>query len=54
MKEGSFLFNDALNTVYLNTVEETRCHHMGYSFRLAARVFYMHHPTDRNTGWNEK
>ena len=20
---------------------------MGYSFRLAARLFYMHHPTDR-------
>ena len=28
--------------------EETRCRHMGYSFRLIARVpFYMHHPTDR-------
>ena len=25
--------------------EETRCHHMGYSFRLAT----MHHPTDRIT-----
>ena len=24
---------------------ETRGRHMGYSFRLAARVFYMHHPT---------
>ena len=22
---------------------------MGYSFRLAARVLYMHHPTDRIT-----
>ena len=27
--------------------EETRCRHMGYSFRLTARFFYMHHPTDR-------
>ena len=27
--------------------EETRCRHIGYSFRLAARFFYMHHPTDR-------
>ena len=27
--------------------EETCCRHMGYSFRSAARVFYMHHPTDR-------
>ena len=29
--------------------EKTRCRHMGYSFRLAARFFYMHHPTDRIT-----
>ena len=29
--------------------EETRCRHMGCSFRLAARVIYMHHPTDRIT-----
>ena len=29
--------------------EETRCRHMGYSFRLAARVLYMHHPTYRMT-----
>ena len=29
--------------------EETCCRHMGYSFRLAARVFYVHHPTDRIT-----
>ena len=29
--------------------EETRCHHVSYSFRLAARVFYMHHTTDRIT-----
>ena len=29
--------------------EDTRCRHMGYSFRLAARCFYMHHPTDRIT-----
>ena len=52
MKEGNVLFNDALNTFYLRLYgvthmvkdhsdserEETRCHHMGYSFRLAARV----------------
>ena len=50
-EEGNVLFNDALNTLF--TViwrqthrkgpiqiarEETRCHHMGYSFRLAERV----------------
>ena len=27
--------------------EKTRCHHIGYSFRLAAGFFYIHHPTDR-------
>ena len=49
-KEGNVLFNDALNTFYLRLYrvrhmvkdhsarEETHCHHMGYSFRLAARV----------------
>ena len=50
-KEGNVLFNNALNTFYLRLYgvihmvkdhsearEETRCHHMGYSFRLAARV----------------
>ena len=51
-KEGKcFVFNDALNTFYLwlydvshmvkdhsDRREETRCHHIGYSFRLAARV----------------
>ena len=49
-KEGSVLFNDALSTFYLRLYgvghmvkdhsdrEETRYRHMGYSFRLAARV----------------
>ena len=49
-KEGNVLFNDALNTFYLRLYdvrhmvkdhsvrEETRCRHMGYSFRLTARV----------------
>ena len=49
-KEGNVLFNDALNTFYLRLYavghmvkdhsvrEETHCHHMGYVFRLAARV----------------
>ena len=47
---GNVLFNDALNTFYLRLYgvrhmvkdhlvrEETRCRHMGYSFRLTARV----------------
>ena len=49
-KEGNVLFNDALNTFYLRLYgvshmvedhsarEETRCCHMGYSFRLTTRV----------------
>ena len=42
-KERNALFNDALITFYLRLYgeserEETRCRHMGYSFRLAARV----------------
>ena len=49
-KEGNVLFNVALQTFYLrlhgvkhmvkehSAREETRCRHMGYSFRLAARV----------------
>ena len=36
-KEGNVLFNDALNT-FLSTVIWRRNHHMGYSFKLAARV----------------
>ena len=58
LKEGNLLFNDALNTFYLwlygigHVVKdhsvmrwETRCRHMGYSSRLAARV----HPIERVT-----
>ena len=50
-KEGNVLFNDTFNTFYLRLYgvrdmvtdhqiarEETRCHHIGYSFCLAARV----------------
>ena len=39
--------------IWLRTIlivrKETRCHHIGYSYRLTARFFYMHHPTDRIT-----
>ena len=52
-KEGNVLFNDALNTFYLrlfgvrhnimvkdhsDSERGTRCRHIGYFFRLAARV----------------
>ena len=79
-KEGNVLFNDALNTFYLRLSgvthmvkdhsdserEETRCFHMSYSFRLAARVllYASSHRQDNitrpllhqswSTGWNEK
>ena len=59
--QGNVLFNDTLDTFYLwlygvghmvkdhsdSEREETDCRHMGYSFRITARFFYMHHPTDR-------
>ena len=51
MKEGNVLFNNTLNTFYLRlygvrhmikdhsiSEKETCCHHIGYSFRLTARV----------------
>ena len=42
-KEGNVLFNDALNTFYLRLygvrhMVKDHCRHMGYSFRLAAKV----------------
>ena len=43
-KEGNVLVNDILNTVYIRLYgvghmrEETRCRHIGYFFRLTARV----------------
>ena len=60
-KEGNVLFNDTLNTLYLwlygvrhmvkdhsDSEKGNCCCHIGYSFRLTARVLlYMHHPTDK-------
>ena len=50
-KEGNVLFNDTLNTFYLqlygighmvkdhsDSERGTCCHHVGYSFQLGARV----------------
>ena len=46
-----FIYGYMVSGIWLRTTqivrEETRCRHMGYSFRLAARVLYMHHPIDR-------
>ena len=68
-KEGDVLFNDSLNTFYFTVTwrrtitqivrEETRCHHIDYSFRLTARVL-LYAPSHRQdstyhgTGWIEK
>ena len=63
-KEENVLFNDTLNTFYLwlygvthmvkdhsdSKREETRCRHMGYSFRLATKVLlYASSPQQDNT-----
>ena len=54
-KEETFLFHDALNTCYFrlygvgHTVKDHSDNekgNMGYTFRLAARIFHMYHPTD--------
>ena len=63
--KGNVLFNNALNTFYLqlygirhivkdhsDSEKETRCHHMGYSFRLAARIPLLYQTW--STGWNKK
>ena len=48
-----FIYGYMASDIWLRTIlivrKETRCRHIGYSYRLAARVFYMHHPTDRIT-----
>ena len=56
-KEGNVLFNDTLNTFLFTVIwrqtrtilivrKETRCRHIGYSFRLTARVL-LHAPSHR-------
>ena len=50
-----FIYGYMASDIWLRTIlivrKKTRCRHIGYSFRLAARVlfFYMHHPTDMIT-----
>ena len=60
MHSTHFIYGYMASDIWLRTIlivrKETCCRHIGYSFRLAARVlttelqqgfFYMHHPTDR-------
>ena len=46
-----FIYGYMASDISLRTIlivrEETRCRHIGYSFRLAARVLLYAHPTDR-------
>ena len=46
-----FIYSYMASDIWLRTIlivrKETRCHHIGYSFRLKQGFFYMHHPTDR-------
>ena len=46
-----FIYGYMASDIWLRTIlivrKETRCRHIGYSYRLTARVLYMHHPTDR-------
>ena len=46
-----FIYGYMASDIWLRTIlierKETRCRHIGYSFRLTPRLFYMHHPTDR-------
>ena len=49
-----FIYGYMASDIWLRTIlivrKETRCRHIGYSYRLTARVLlYMHHPTDRIT-----
>ena len=48
-----FIYGYMASDIWLRTIlivrKETRCCHIGYSYRLTARFFYMHHPTDRIT-----
>ena len=46
-----FIYGYMASDIWLRTIpivrKEIRCRHIGYSFRLTARVFYMHHHTER-------
>ena len=46
-----FIYGYMASDIWLRTIQivrkETCCRHIGYSFRLTARVLFMHHPTDR-------
>ena len=51
MHSTHFIYGYMASDIWLRTIlivrKETRCRHIGYSFRLTARVILYHHPTDR-------
>ena len=53
MHSTHFIYGYMASDIWLRTIlivrKETRCRHIGYSYRLARGIFYMHHPTDRIT-----
>ena len=71
MHSTHFIYGYMASDIWLRTIlivrKETRCHHMGYSYRLTARVL-LYAPSHRqdntyhglcytsrgSTGWNEK
>ena len=48
-----FIYGYMASDIWLRTIlivrKETRCRHIGYSYRLTARVLLYDHPTDRIT-----
>ena len=46
-----FIYAYMASAIWLRTIlivrKETRCRHIGYSYRLTASFFFMYHPTDR-------
>ena len=52
MHSTHFIYGYMASDIWLRTIlivrKETRCRHIGYSYRLTG-FFYMHHPTDRIT-----
>ena len=62
MHSTHFIYGYMVSDIWLRTIlivrKETRCYHIGYSYRLTARVL-LYAPSHRqdntwSTGWNEK
>ena len=53
MHSTHFIYGYMASDIWLRTIlivrKETRCRNIGYSYRLTARVLYMHHPRQDST-----